>query len=229
MESSTVKNYEATLEEEISTIALQQEATSGNLPPFVHVLIITSFILICLIGNSITLYIHLKNPKKYKTKAYIISLACVDVFACLTLAPMYPFVSKSAIWRPGDDLFIKIFFLLHMAVAGAYNSLLCVTALDRLIAVRFPFVYAKHYKSRTLILLSSVALFSVYSGAISAYYKNHETVYESPADSIIEIQSFIIWMMIIGFYIVIIWFLYKQGRQIRMAVGHQTEQNLGTR
>ena len=211
----------------ISTLTSNRiNKTSDSLALHWHILIISSFIFICLTGNGITIYVHLKSPNKYKTKVYIISLACIDIFACVTFLPMYPFFDKTVDFSAEDDLFIKLFFFLHMGVAGAYNSIVCFTALDRLIAVRFPFEYTKYYKTRTYIVFTLVAVFSLYSGAIAAFYKNHATVWKSEADLIIELQTFLIWMVMILLYVFIIYYLYKQGRHIRMAVSQKTELNL---
>ena len=198
----------------------------GSLALNWHILIIISFIFICLTGNGVTIYVHLKSPNKYITKAYIISLACIDIFACLTFLPMYPFYDKTVDFSAEDDLFIKVFVFLHFGVAGAYNSIVCFTALDRLIAVRFHFAYTNHYKTRSYIFFTCVAVFSLYSGAIMAFYKNHRTAWHSKADIIIEIQTFFIWTVMMFCYVFIIYYLYRQGRHIRMAVGQKTNPNL---
>ena len=117
----------------------------GHLAWYWHILIIILIDICCLIGNGVTLYIHIMNRKKYTSWKYVVTLAAIDIFACLFLLPFYPYTNQSVIFTKNDDIFVKAYFGLNVITSNGYTSMLNVTAVDRLFAVCYPIIYRKCY------------------------------------------------------------------------------------
>ena len=192
----------------------------GYLSPHWHVLIIAGFIISTLVTNGVTIYVHMTNPAKYKTKVYAVALACADIFACVIGLPFFPFINKNRTFTEDDALMIKSYFSAINAATSSYLSLLVVTAFDRMLAVCFPFTYTRNYTTRSIILLTAVGVFTAYSSIISFVYRDHN--YVAPIDAVLLMQIFILWLIIIVLYTIIISVLYRRGRQISTATKHSS-------
>ena len=159
--------------EQQSSVFNSEKQEIGHLAWYWHVLIIVLIDICCLIGNGVTLYIHITYRKKYTSWKYVVSLATIDIFSCLFLLPCYPFTNQSVVLTAKDDIFVKAYFGLSAIASNAYMSMLNVTALDRLFAVCYPIMYINHYRLRSVISFIAVFLITTYGFIFITVTKNH--------------------------------------------------------
>ena len=170
--------------------------------------------------NGVTICVHLKHFARYRTKTYVVALACVDMFACVVPLPLSHVLKNDVANLTENEFVNKCYVLVMTAASTAYTSLLTATALDRLQAVCFPYTYTKRYNVRSAILLSAVVLVSVWGGVVN--FASKDPAIGNQVIAIMTMQLAVLWLLTVVFYIVIITSLYRQGRRIAAAARHNT-------
>ena len=83
-----------------------------NAPIVLHIVAVTFFITTGTILNGIILYIQQKKTNRSEMDIYIITLACVDIFACSVMLPQYPFVGTyQKLYKQGSSFALCLIYL----------------------------------------------------------------------------------------------------------------------
>ena len=108
--------------------------------PIVHVVAVSVFTVMSLAGNSLVIYINQRKTEKFRGNIYVILIAAVDIFACCTVLQLYPFIGY-LVARPKLAIWGQLFFLLQNTVNMTYFVILGIMALERFLAVFWPFTF----------------------------------------------------------------------------------------
>ena len=167
--------------------------------------------LFSLFGNGGTIYIHMKQNKKYQGKIYVISLACIDIFACLTVLPLHPYIEKSLIYAEDDTLLVKISYSLSGFVLLCNLYILVLVALDRFLAVYFVSLHNLKMNVRAICLVAIVIICAAIAGILTLIYRNSDRSdpMNMKIDKIMVNALMTAFVLIVVIYAMIIYKLYR--------------------
>ena len=178
-----------------------------------RVVIVLSYVIVCLVTNSVVLYVFRKKSKKEAGKIYIVALAWLDCIACFIILPQVPF------WEFG---LLPDYIFTRQAVLGNQMYLFVQVAmvLDRVCAVFTPFKYLKNRDRMNRVML---AIFIVLQLCLQGFaFVRKFLIRSNLMDLIVDLSfsaTFVVGLLVIACaYPAIVCRLYSQQRRVHSTV-----------
>ena len=182
-------------------------------PMELHISIIVCIIIVSISGNASVIFFYTRQKPIKSSSIFILVIAFLDMFASLIVVPQFAFIKHFIFLRQsGDSRLRNMFFTMLIFVEAFYLTLLDCMAIDRVLAVFYPYAY-KQAGRQIKFMISCAAGFSLIVAIVLPQLDmaNESKILKTTCGVLI-IASFAV---IIVSYLAIIYRLNKHTQKVR--------------
>ena len=181
-----------------------------NAPIVLHFVAVAFFVTTGTIFNGIILYIQKRKTNRSEMDIYIITLACVDLCACLVICPQYPFLGVyQELYRQGKSFAIRQFFTCASFMMRMCLGLLTAIALTRVNAIFRPLTFV-WFTKRSKWIAFALFLFSLIGSFLSINAQSYVQYGDALSVGLAAIQIPMCLILVSGSYLAIFVRLQQQ-------------------